>query len=124
MPHTQIQLTPSQLLLPELTSDPSDKLLLIEQQAKDPSLSTIRELAQQQLRGYAYLDGVVIFARHLVTLKLAHNSDFGGHCGVRYHFHTVSNLILKSIKVHSLYKKVFNTVYKEQKLVCLMTFYH
>ena len=92
--------TPSQLLLPELTSDPSDKLLLIEQQAKDPSLSTIRELGQQQLRGYAYLDSVVIHtdctdalspvrrvvlpsARRLVALKLAHNSDFGGHCGVK-----------------------------------------
>ena len=28
--------------LPELISDPSDKLLLVEQQAKDPSLFTIR----------------------------------------------------------------------------------
>ena len=57
-------------------------------------------LAQQQLTGYAYLDGVVIHtvctdalspdrivvlssARRLVALKLAHNSDFGGHCGVK-----------------------------------------
>ena len=90
---------PSGLTLPNLTPD-SDKSLVIEQQANDFSLNTIRELANQQLRGYAYLDGVLIHSnctdtlspvcrvvlptpRRPVALKLAHNSDFGGHCGVK-----------------------------------------
>ena len=45
---------PSVLTLPNLTLDSSDKAMLIEQQANDFSLNTVRELANQQLRGVTH----------------------------------------------------------------------
>ena len=90
----------SELPLPELTVDHSDKNILIAQQSEDPSLKTIRELATRQERGYAYQDGVLTHTdllygtnpvrqvvlpleRRKVALTIAHDSDLGGHCGVK-----------------------------------------
>ena len=49
----------SELPLPELTVDRSDKNILIAQQSEDPSFKTIRELATRQEQDYAYQDGVL-----------------------------------------------------------------
>ena len=97
-----VQPTPSNtnlepLRLPSLTVD---KHLLISQQLADPSLKTVHQLADKQERGYAYLDGVLInleqteldnpirqvvlpTLRRLSSIQLAHDSDLGGHCGVK-----------------------------------------
>ena len=88
------------LTLPSLTVDCSDRFLLVKQQTEDPYLGTVRQLAEKQERGYRFLDGVIVHCdksdldapiRHIVlpmerratAMKLAHDSDLAGHCGVK-----------------------------------------
>ena len=51
--------------LPTITEDPSDRLLLIDQQKTDSTLHTIRQLAERQERGYSFLNGVLVHADQL-----------------------------------------------------------
>ena len=70
------------------------------------TLKTIRQLAEHQQHGYAYLDGVLVHfdsesldapvrqvmlptQRCEVALNMAHSDDLGGHYGVK---HTLARL--------------------------------
>ena len=78
------------LTLHSLTVDCSDCLLLVKQQTEDPSLGTIRKLAEKQECGYCFLDGVILHCDksdlvapivllmkwRVIAMKLAHDSNF------------------------------------------------
>ena len=77
--------------LPSLTVDCSDHFLLVKQQTEDPSLGTIRQLAEKQECGYCFHDVINVHCdkcdldapihrvvlpmeRHVTAIKLAHDS--------------------------------------------------
>ena len=101
-PEDTVHATPPAVLstLPSLTNNQSDRQFLIDQQQKDPSLKTVRQLADGQECDYAYTDGVLTHLekisldtpmrqvilpvqRRLNAIELAHDSHLGGHCGVK-----------------------------------------
>ena len=86
--------------LPSLATDCSDRATLIKQQHADTSLATVQQLADKQMRGYEYVNGLLVHCdvtkdntpvrqivlpqqRRHIALKLAHNGDLGGHRSVK-----------------------------------------